>query len=176
MPRLFTGLEVPESVALRLSLLRGGLGGARWIEPGDYHVTLTFVGEIDGAAARELEDELAQVESEPFCVRLTGLSSFGGDRPRALITSVDLTSPLSALQTASDRAVRRVGGEPERRRYTPHVTIARLNGVSAGGVAGYLGERFFEPMVFTVRRFVLYSARTSRGGGPYTVEAAYPLR
>jgi 2'-5' RNA ligase len=176
MPRLFTGLEVPESVALRLSLLCGGLGGARWIAPGDYHVTLTFVGEINGAAARELEEELAQIESEPFRVRLIGLSAFGGDRPRALITSVELTSALSALQNASDRAVRRIGLEPERRRYTPHVTIARLNGVSAAVVAGYLGERFFEPVEFTVRRFVLYSARTSRGGGPYTVEAAYPLR
>lgn len=176
MPRLFTGLEVPESVALRLSLLRGGLGGARWIEPCDYHVTLTFVGDIDAGVARELEDELAQIESEPFCVRLTGLSAFGGDRPRALITGVQLTSALSALQNDSDRAMRRVGLEPERRRYTPHVTIARLNGVSAAGVAGYLGERFFEPIEFTVRRFVLYSARASRGGGPYAVEAAYPLR
>jgi len=175
MPRLFTGLEVPETVALRLSLLRGGLGGARWIEPGDYHVTLSFVGEIDGGAARELEDELAHIASAPFEVRMTGLSSFGGDRPRALIASVELSSALSALQSDSDRAMRRIGMAPERRRYTPHVTIARLNGVSSGAVAGYLGERYFEPLAFTARRFVLYSARTSKGGGPYTVEAAYPL-
>ena len=40
MPRLFTGLELPDAVVAQLALMRGGVVGARWLEPEDYHVTL----------------------------------------------------------------------------------------------------------------------------------------
>lgn len=176
VPRLFTGLETPPDVALRLSMTRGGLGGARWIDPADYHVTLSFVGEVDHGVARDLADELAHVAARPFDVRITALSAFGGDRPRAIVASVELTSALADLQADHERALRRVGIAPERRKYTPHVTLARLDGASSMAVAAFLGERALEPLAFTARRFLLYSARTSRGGGPYAVEAAYPLR
>ena len=45
MPRLFTALEIPDDVREQLSLLRGGLPGARWIDAENYHITLRFVGE-----------------------------------------------------------------------------------------------------------------------------------
>ena len=58
----------------------------------------------------------------------------------------------------------------------PHVTLARLRNVGARAVAEYLASRgalAVEP--FTAERFVLFSAREGSGGGPYVVEAAYPL-
>ena len=51
MPRLFTGLEIPAEIGHTLSSLRGGLPGARWIDPENYHVTLRFIGDIDGISA-----------------------------------------------------------------------------------------------------------------------------
>ena len=59
MPRLFTGLEIPPEIAERLSFFRGGLPGARWIEPSDYHITLRFLGEIDDVVAAYLDAGLA---------------------------------------------------------------------------------------------------------------------
>ncbi len=70
MPRLFTGLEVPGDVALRLSLLRGGVSGARWIEPDDYHLTLSFIGNVDVGAERSLIWELARINVPEAAVRL----------------------------------------------------------------------------------------------------------
>ena len=62
------------------------------------------------------------------------------------------------------------------RKFTPHVALARLRGASAGPVAAYLGTRgYFPPLRFTAERFVLMSSRDSVGGGPYVVEAEYPL-
>ena len=58
MPRLFTGLEIPEDIGHSLSTLRGGLPGARWIDPENYHVTLRFIGDIDGVAANEIASML----------------------------------------------------------------------------------------------------------------------
>ncbi len=80
------------------------------------------------------------------------------------------------LQAEQERRLRRIGVEPETRKYTPHVTLARLRGVGQTSVASYLAARgalFAE--LFTAERFVLYSAREGSGGGPYVVEAAYPL-
>jgi 2'-5' RNA ligase len=175
MPRLFTGLEVPEDVALRLSMLRGGVSGAKWIDASDYHLTLSFVGNVDDRAASDLVDELAAIDGQPLTVRLVELGSFGGDKPRAIVALARPAPDLVVLQASHDRALRHAGIEPERRKYTPHVTLARLKGASPAVVAGYLSERAIEPIEFQATRFVLYSARTSQGGGPYMIEAAYPL-
>ena len=64
MPRLFTGLEIPPDIGQTLSSLRGGLPGARWIDPENYHVTLRFIGDIDGAAAQPYAQRMA-ARSDP---------------------------------------------------------------------------------------------------------------
>jgi 2'-5' RNA ligase len=176
MPRLFTGLEVPPEIATSLSLLRGGLPGARWIDPENYHVTLRFIGDVDDAVAREVADLLDQVKRRRFELQLDGVSSFGGRKPRAVIAPVAAVSPLIELQAEHERLMQRVGLEPEGRKYTPHVTLARLRESSNRQVADYLAVRApFRSPPFPVSRFVLFSARASVGGGPYVVEAAYPL-
>ena len=85
MPRLFTGLEVPYAVGLALSLKRGGLYGARWMDPENYHITLRFIGDVDHTTANEVTDALDRLaHSEAFSIRLNHLGVFGGDKPRAL--------------------------------------------------------------------------------------------
>ncbi len=79
MPRIFTGLEVPEAIGEDLARLRGGLLGARWVEPEDYHLTLRFVGDVDERTANEIADLLYAVRKRAIEVTLTGLGAFGGD-------------------------------------------------------------------------------------------------
>jgi 2'-5' RNA ligase len=84
--------------------------------------------------------------------------------------------PLMELQAEHDRLLQRLGLEPEGRKYTPHVTLARLRDSSSHQVADYLAARgHYRSMPFQVSRFVLFSSRASVGGGPYVVEEAYPL-
>jgi RNA 2',3'-cyclic 3'-phosphodiesterase len=176
MPRIFTGLELPSDVAQSLAMLRGGLPGARWIDSADYHVTLRFIGDVDDTVAREVASMLGKVSRPPLELRLDGLSSFGGRRPRAVIATLAQTSALMELQAEHERLMQRVGLEPEGRKFTPHVTLARLRDSSSRHVADYLATRpFLASLSFRVTRFVLFSARASVGGGPYLVEAAYPL-
>ena len=176
MPRLFTGLEIPPQVAQSLAMMRGGLPGARWIDPENYHLTLRFIGDIDDALARDIASLLGGVQRAPFELRLDGLSSFGGRKPRALVAAAVPVAPLMDLHAEHERLLQRLGLEPEGRKYTPHVTLARLRDASSHDVAGYLAARHpFRPAPFRVSRFVLYSSRASVGGGPYVVEAAYPL-
>ncbi len=176
MPRLFTGIEIPADVAESLSMLRGGLPGARWVQPENYHLTLRFIGDVDDGIAREVAYLLGQVRRDGFELRLDDLSSFGGRKPRALVANVAPSQPLMELQAEHERLMRRVGLEPEGRKYTPHVTLARLRDSSSQQVAEYLSARgMFRSLPFQVSRFVLFSSRASTGGGPYVEEAAYPL-
>lgn len=176
MPRLFAGLEIPEEIGQTLSMLRGGLPGARWIDPDDYHVTLRFIGDIDGASANEIASMLFRVNRKPFEVKVQGLASFGGKKPRAVVASVVPTRPLIELQAELERMMQRLGLDPEGRKFTPHITLARLRDASNQDVADYLSLRgYFPSKVFTASRFVLFSSRASTGGGPYVVEDSYAL-
>jgi RNA 2',3'-cyclic 3'-phosphodiesterase len=177
LPRLFTGIEVPDPIALRLSLKRGGLHGARWIDPENYHITLRFIGDVDHAVANEVTDALDRLaNSEAFNIRLDHLGAFGGDKPRALFAGVENNPAMQRLQAAQERVLQRLGLEPESRKFTPHVTLARLRGTSAEDIARFMAfAGRFEPLEFPVGRFVLFSSRDSVGGGPYLVEQAYPL-
>jgi 2'-5' RNA ligase len=176
MPRLFTGLEIPQDVAQTLSMLRGGLPGARWIDPHNYHVTLRFIGDVDDGDAREVASLLGRVRRGPFELRLDGLTSFGGKKPRAVVATVAPSPALMEAQAEQERLMQRIGLEPEGRKYTPHVTLARLRDSSSRDVAEYLSARgLFRTPTFRVSSFVLFSSRASVGGGPYVVEASYPF-
>lgn len=176
MPRLFTGLEIPPDIVRALASLRGGLPGARWIDPENYHLTLRFIGDVDDTTAHEVASMLGQIRRDSFDLRIEGLSSFGGRKPRAVVATVSPSPQLIEAQAEQDRLMQRIGLEPEGRKYIPHVTLARLRDSSSRQVAEYLASRgFFRTSPFRVSRFVLFSSRDSVGGGPYVVEEAYPL-
>jgi 2'-5' RNA ligase len=179
MPRLFTGLEIPAHIGQELSTYRGGLPGARWVDPQNYHITLRFIGDVDHAMARDVFSILGEGRRRgPFTVTLDQLASFGGERPRAVFARAVPTSDLNDLQAEQERLIRRVGLPPEKRKFTPHVTLAQLRrDASPLDVADYIAMRGqFPKLSFTAEQFVLFSSRDSVGGGPYVVEAAYPLR
>lgn len=176
MPRLFTGLEIPPDIATLLSMHRGGLTGARWVEPSDYHITLRFMGDVDGATARDAYDFLGDSGRDAITITLDEIASFGGDKPHSVFAKVRPSPDLSELQSDHERLMRRIGLPPEPRKFVPHVTLGRCKGASPLAVADYLSTRaLIRPISFVARRFVLYSSRASTGGGPYIVEAAYPL-
>ena len=137
---------------------------------------MRFIGEVDDWLAREVADLLNSVRRPGFDLRLEGLSSFGGRKPRAVFAATQPNQPLLDLQAEQERLMQRVGLEPEGRKYSPHVTLARLRDSSSWQVADYLAARgHFLTRSLPVSRFVLFSSRASGGGGPYVVEAAYPL-
>ena len=176
MPRLFTALEIPRDAALSLSLLRGGLPGARWIDMENYHLTLRFIGDVEGHVADEIANALDRVRRPAFTLTLSGVGAFGSRKPHSVYAGVSPSPDLTALQAEIERICQRLGLPADPRKFVPHVTLARLRNASAGDVAHYLsGRGNFATMPFRVGRFVLMSSRESVGGGPYIVEEAWPL-
>ena len=129
------GSNCRRAVVGQLALMRGGVVGARWLEPEDYHITLRFIGDVDGRAARDIAETLGDMRRPKALVRFEGLSWFGGDKPRAIVAKVKAEPALMDLQAEQERRLRRIGVEPETRKYTPHVTLARLRGVAQAAVA-----------------------------------------
>jgi 2'-5' RNA ligase len=176
MPRLFTGVEIPTGIAEHLSYLRGGLPGARWISTENYHMTLRFMGDIDMVAAEAIAEALTRVRRVTFSLRIVGLGALGTRKPHAIVARVEPSPPLTELQAEHERLMQRIGLPPEGRKYTPHITLARLRHANSRDIADYLSLRGgFSTGPVEVDRFVLFSSRDSTGGGPYVVEEAYPL-
>lgn len=177
MPRLFTAIELPETVRAELHKLHIPLPGARWVKAQDYHATIRFFGDIEGGTARELTANLAEIEVDAFSVRISGLGAFGGHNPKTVFAEIEATPALEALARAHEKAARNAGLPPEKRPFKPHVTLARLQNSDAIAVArflnrysGYRSEPFF------VARVALMSSKPFTGGGPYAIEDKYRLR
>ena len=184
MPRLFTGLEIPPDVGQALAMLRGGLPGARWIDPENYHLTLRFIGDVDDDdRARGRLAARSASGASTFELQIDGLTSFGGNKPRAVVAAVTPVPSLMELQAEHERLMQRIGLEPEGRKYTPHVTLARLRDSSSRDVAEYLSARgFFRTAPFhgfavravLVARLGRRRALCGRGGYPLAEAALRP--
>lgn len=176
LPRLFSAFQLPEAVEDWLSGLEIEMHGARWANPDNFHVTIRFFGDVDGHVADDIVAGLESSYPPAFEARIKGLSCFGGDRPRALVAEIEAGPELAALYRAHERIAQSAGLPPERRKYAPHVTLARLDGARPDTIARFI-QSVSEPTLpaFVVNEIVLLSARPGAGGGPYVPEATFNL-
>ncbi len=178
MLRLFVGLALPEEVRLRLGGLSSGIPGAKWVKPDNLHLSLRFIGEVDGHVAEEINHALAAIRAPGFDLILNGIDTFGKKRQtRVLWAGVEPCEALERLQAKVETALQRASCEPEGRRFSPHITLARFkHPPSAGKLDGFLEHNgFFQADPIPVRGFVLYRSHLGRRGAHYEHLAEYRL-
>jgi RNA 2',3'-cyclic 3'-phosphodiesterase len=176
MIRLFVALELPMSVRARLALLAGGVPGARWQRQDQMHLTLRFIGEVDEGVARDIDDALSTVRAPAFTLELSGVGDFGGRDPHTLWAGVRANRALVHLQKKAESALVRVGLEAETRKYTPHVTLARLRNAPREKVAEFVAHHaLFASGPIEVDSFALFSSHLGGDGAVYRVERKYAL-
>jgi 2'-5' RNA ligase len=178
--RLFAALAIPDLAAERLLPLMKGVPGAKWRPRENLHLTLRYFGDVAEPVADEIDGELATLaeNAAPFDVTLKGAGSFGGADPHALYIGAAESEALAKLAAACERAARRAGLAPEKRKFTPHVTVAYLSNAPLERVHAFetrLG--LFEAPPFRAESFSLYSSWTRKTEpNLYRLEAEYPLR
>lgn len=179
MPRLFVALPLPEDIADDLAALQEGIPDAFWVPVENFHVTLAFIGDVDGGLERDIDAALATVDGPVLDLEIAGVDHFvEGRSPKVLYAAVTPTEALTRLRTRVAAALRGEGVQLDRRKFRPHVTLARFGRRAEMGhhiaqfVAGNNLRRFGP---FEVDCFRLYSALTRSDGAVYTVEAEYPL-
>ncbi len=177
MLRLFVGIAFPPELKLRLSLLCSGVPGARWVDPGNLHLTLRFIGEIDEGLAGDVDAALSRLRARRFLLQLAGTGVFGaGERPRNLWVGVERSPELVALRDKVEQALIRAGLPPEPRKFAPHVTLARLHNAPPGGLAEYLAlHAGFRAEPLAVEAFSLIASFPTKAGSVYEDQADYPL-
>jgi 2'-5' RNA ligase len=176
--RLFVALDMPWSVREQLAALSGtGIPGARWVPPQNYHLTLRFIGDIPGHIARDVDDALLAIRARGFALTLTGMGTFAkGAVSNALWVGVERTPSLDHLRNKIETALQRCGLEPERRRFQPHVTLARLDNPAEGKVVAFVqAHNLFRTEPIPVEHFTLFSSLLNKDHAVYTPEAEYEL-
>lgn len=174
--RLFTAISLPDPVAESLLALQAGVPGARWQKREQLHLTLRFIGEVDGRDAAAIDDALATIAAPAFTLELKGVGSFGGKNPRDLWAGAQPSEPLVHLHRKIESALQRIGLEADGRKFTPHVTLARLKGTHNGSVMDFLTDHaLYTSGSFAVDSFVLYSSKLTSDGSIYRPEKLYPL-
>lgn len=173
MIRLFVAIGLDSVTRTRLALL-GGVPGARWSESSDLHLTLRFIGQVPENMLHDIDAALATVIAEPFDLEIAGVGQFShGSRPHTLWAGIAPNPTLEALHDRVERALTRAGLAPEERRYTPHITLARLSGAPPARVARFLTDHALLRIgPIAVDRFALMQ---SQGGPPYRTLADYAL-
>ena len=175
--RLFVALSIPDDVAGQLMLLQGGVPGARWQSREQLHLTLRFIGEVDGSDARALDDALAGIDAPAFDLQLHGVGQFGNKQPDSLWAAVRPNDMLSHLQRKVDNAIRRVGQPQDAHKFTPHVTLARLRHPDLDKTREWLSyHALATSSEFSVDAFHLCSSKLTSDGSIYRIEQSYDLR
>ncbi len=171
--RLFTALDIPADIAGHLEMIQGGIPGAHWVTPENMHLTLRFIGDVDTHLAEDLDSLLAGIRSKPFAVTVSGVGLFGSP-PRVVWAGIKPSDRLTALVEKVDSVLGRLRIPYDKRRYAPHITLARLGGVPEREVHDFVVRNSalsLEP--FPVGRFILYSSMRTHEGPQYTPERYY---
>jgi RNA 2',3'-cyclic 3'-phosphodiesterase len=176
MHRLFVAVRPPQVIRAQLLDVMGGVRGARWQSDDQLHLTLRFIGEVDRHTASDIHAALGGVHHPSFEIALSGIQAFGR-RGQAEILWAGVTphEPLKALHNKVDQACLKAGVEPDRRAYTPHITLARL-GRSSGPIDGLLEQSGgLSSPPFTLHAFCLYESQLTPEGAIYSILERYAL-
>ena len=177
MPRLFIAVDLPDTIKKNLEAMSFGIPGARWVASDQIHLTVRFIGEVDGSLFHDIKNGLEEVSIPPFDLQLKGVGHFPPRGvPRVIWVGLEKSEPLQHLRKKIDATLLKIGVEPERRKFSPHITIARLKNTPIQKIANFLsGNGLFSQEPFQVDDFLLYSSTLTPKGAIHKVERMYSL-
>jgi len=176
MPRLFIALEIPELGRDALSQLQWELDDAHWRDPDGFHLTLSFLGDLDPAAMEDVITWLSEIDAKTFDMALSGAGCFGGAEPHSVWVGVERNEALERLQKKIDHRLRAEGVHLDRRKFAPHVTLASVRAVEPHSVHRFTtSHSLFRFGPFPVEAFHLYESLRGKDYATYEIVASFAL-
>lgn len=178
MYRLFVAVDLPPSLKTILANMSFGIPGAKWVAEEQLHLTLRFIGEVDGGVFADIREALSGIKAESFTMQLKGMGYFPPrKKPNVLWVGIDKNERLQALRNRVENAIVKAGLPPEQRKFSPHITLARLRDTPLKKITNFLsGNSLFASEPFQVSEFHLYSSVLTPKGAIHQIEATYPLK
>lgn len=175
--RLFIAIDLPESIIKLIAGMGRGIPTSRPVKPEQLHLTLRFIGEVNHDLFYDIQEQLQQVRFEPLTLSLQGVGYFP-PRGKARVIWVGVTpiKELAKLKRRIDTQLGFCGLPSENRRFSPHITLARLKNPPMKRVMDYLaGNAMLTSPEFIVKNFHLYSSYLIKDGAIHTIESSYPF-
>ncbi|MEE8333061.1 MAG: RNA 2',3'-cyclic phosphodiesterase [Alphaproteobacteria bacterium] len=178
MIRLFVALALPETLGKRLAMLAGGVREARWLDIGNLHLTLSFIGDTSEDMVDDINHALEKIRADGFDMTLAGVGHFQSRKKvHALWAGIEANPALMDLQGRVASALMRAGCVPDRRRFTPHVTLARLKPAPPAHVRDWLeANSLFRADPVPVTGFTLFQSHLIQSGAQYQPLREFPLQ
>lgn len=175
MTRLFIAVELPKDIRSHIKDLGRGIPGARPIRAEQIHLTLSFLGEVEGTMFKDIRECLLEIKENPFQLQISGHFPPRG-KPRVIWAGVTPTDELIRLKKQIDKVLLTCGLDLEKRKFSPHITLARLHDSPLQRISEFLaGNSFLKTPEFTVDSFHLFSSQLGRNGAIHTLEESYKL-
>ncbi|WP_254473620.1 RNA 2',3'-cyclic phosphodiesterase [Bartonella sp. B1098] len=178
MDRLFSALQIPQQTTQQLVSLQNGLPNAQWINPQNFHVTLSFFGEVESAITDALKHAFDTIKLPPFRLQMRGFDVFSSENtPHSLVIRIRLCEALNLLHEKMQCIRSHLGLTPDKREFTPHITVARLLDIKPEDLPSYLSSRSdFSFPPFDIDHFVLFLSPSPSSDAPYIVKGSWPLQ
>ncbi len=171
MHRLFIAYRPPPAIKEQLLGLMGDVAGAKWQREDQLHLTLRYIGQVDGQMAEEVAQEVERFSFSPIAIHLAGTGSFESrDQGQPLWAGVAPEAPLTALHKKLDQAMMRLGLPAEQRRYAPHITLARFGRTKADLVPWLMQNASLASPDFPLDHLALFESHFGRDGGMHYEE------
>ena len=177
MIRLFIAIDIPEAIRIELEGLGRSIPNARPVPIDQLHLTLKFIGEVEENRILDIDDVLKEIIQPEFSIRLKGVGTFPPrGNPRVLWAGVDPVDRTIALRNSIERTLAAIGIPRDKRKFVPHLTLARLKNCPISFLQQVLaGNAFLQTPEFQVEHFHLYSSWLTKKGALHTLQSSYPL-
>ena len=171
--RVFAALPLPkgavEEISALLAPIRRTHPQLRWVSPSAYHLTLHFFGEVEGELLAGLRRVFAdpRLARAPITAKLGPLGQFpGGGNPRVIWIGLrEDDGQLRSYWELFESALSPLGWEPDKRGFTPHVTLARNSGSPV--TPGWDSDAQVSEHRLSINECVLFQSILGRGGAEY---------
>ncbi|WP_455476498.1 2'-5' RNA ligase family protein [Bartonella sp. B17] len=154
MLRLFSALQIPQQTTQSLISLQNGLSQARWMNPQNFHITLYFFGEVKCSVVDEIIYAFNTIKLSPFKLQTLNL----------------LHEQIQCIR-------KHLKLPPDKRKFTPHITIAQFLDAKPEDISSYVSSRrdFVLPP-FEIDHFVLFSSPSLDDNVPYIERGSWTLQ
>jgi 2'-5' RNA ligase len=171
--RLFVAIDLPKEIREALSVIERELRplthNVKWVSAESIHITLKFIGEVPEKRLEDIDAALTGLTWKAFNITVQGIGFFPGTRsPRVFWAGMEAPT-MQGLTEQIDARMERLGFDKEKRKYRPHITLARAKSTRIDSGLVSAAQRFEDHHFgsFGVDRVFLFKSTLKPSGAVY---------